>query len=61
MERGTGLEQEGFIFDFKTGEFETRGFGAGEFDIGKEITPAAKAAARAENGFKRLRHARQRW
>ena len=61
VEGGAGLEEEGIVFDFEAGEFETRGFGAGEFDIGKEGTAAAEAAACAENGFEGLRHARPLW
>ena len=61
VKRGAGLKEEGIIFDFEAGEFKARGFGAGEFDIGKKRTAAAEAAARAENGFERLRHAFQRW
>ena len=60
-EGGAGLEEEGIIFNFEAGEFEARGFGVGEFDIGKEGTAAAEAAACAENGFEGLRHARPLW
>ena len=61
VEGGAGLEEEGIIFNFEAGEFETHDFGVREFDICKEGTAAAEAAACAENGFEGLRHARPLW